>query len=111
MAAAGDAHFVAFTVPAAALVPSMLLAECAIVAHAQCRIPPAAPLGHHDDVVGIDDPQRLATAQRPRLDVELRRVRTLALDFDRDVAAGSGFDAQLADEVVDRDGIAFEDVT
>jgi len=45
------------------------------------------------------------------LDVELRRVRTLALDFDRDVAAGSGFDAQLADEVVDRDGIAFEDVT
>ena len=89
----------------------MFLAECTVVAHAQRRVPAAAPVGHHDHIVGIDDAERLAAAQRPSLDVELGRVRTLAPDFDGDVTAGSGFDAQLADEVVDRDRITFENMT
>ena len=89
----------------------MFLAERSVVAYAQRRVPAAAPLGHHDDVVRINDPERFATAQRPRLDVELRRVPTLALDLDSDIATSSRFDPQLADEVVDRDGIAFENMS
>ena len=97
--------------PATAVVASVLFAERAVVAHAQRRIPAAPPLRHHDDVVGINDPERLAAAQRPRLHFELGRVGATALDLDSHVAPRAGFDAQLTDEVVDGDGIAFEDLT
>src|SRR2546427_583483 len=102
---------VAVADPAAAVVTPTFSPEGPVVAHAQGGVPAAAPVGHHDVVVGIDDPQRLAAAQRPRLHLELGRVGATALDLDSYVAARAGFDAQLTDEAVDGDGIAFEDLT
>src|SRR6267378_3753388 len=110
-ATSGDPHFMTLAEPTTAVVATVLVAERAVVAHAQRRIPAAPPRRHHDDVVRIDDPERFATAERPRLHFELGRVGATALDLDSHVTARAGFDAQLTDEVVDGDGIAFEDLT
>src|ERR1041384_4327735 len=107
-AAPRDPDLAAFVEAVAA---ALGVAERAVVAHAQGGVPAAAPTGQRDDVVGIDDAQRLAAAYGPRLNVELRRVGAAALDFDDHVAAGTGIDPELTDEVVHGDGIAFEDVT
>ncbi len=112
--ASGDTHLTPFPEPAAAFVPAVIVTKRAVIAHPQRRIPaaPPAPLRHHDDVVGIDDPQGFAAAQRPRLHIELRGVGTAALYFHDDVAAPSraGLDPQIADEVVDGDRVAFQGI-
>src|SRR6266576_1265248 len=70
-----------------AFVPAVVVAERSVIAHVHRCVPAAPPVGHQDHVVGIDDAQRLAAAQRAGLDVELGRVGAAALHFDYDDAA------------------------
>ena len=98
------------SVPAAFLAP-IVVSERPVIAHAQCRVPTASPIGHHDDVAGIDDAQCLAAFQRTRFYLQFGSVITAALQIHDNIAARSGFNAQLANEIVDGDRIALQDVT
>src|SRR5205085_65237 len=109
--AAGNVHFVTFIEKAMMVALSVVLTESAVIPNAQRCVPASTPVRHHDNVGGINDAQRLTAAQRSALHIELRRVRATARQFHGDVIAWTRFDAQLADEIVNGDRIAFQDVS
>ena len=83
------------------------VAERTIIANSEARAR-RAQVGIHDPVRGIDDPERLAFANRSGLDLELRGIGTRASDLDDHGVAGSGDGAHAPREVVDRDGRALD---
>src|SRR5205085_2481385 len=84
------------------------VAPGAVVANADGSVIPAPQPWVHDALRRVDHAQRLTTAEAPLLDSELSGVAPTTRDLDHDIGAVSGFDAELAGEIVDGDDVARE---